>query len=154
MQAGPSEAWGVQNLNYMSKKWEVRSEKKDLQTSHIVLHTLPTTYYLPNNKYPVSNIQYPVSMRPIRPIINLQARAKKTGVFSRLKTGSSVGLLKSKQTSKEKFRKRELARQIEFRQRLERAKNAGVDPEASQSLQVKTKQTEQTISLLQKRDNR
>ncbi len=91
---------------------------------------------------------------PIKPIINLQARAKKTGMFPQLKTSPSIGLLKSKQASKEKFRQRELARQIEFRQRLERAKNAGVDPQASQHFKVKTRQTEQTIGLLQKKVDR
>ena len=91
-------------------------------------------------------------MKPIKPIINLQARAKKTGVFSQLKTAPSIGLLKSKQESKEKFRQRELARQVELRQKLERAKNAGIDPVAKPAIETKTKQVESTIGFLQRKN--
>ena len=89
----------------------------------------------------------------VKPVINLKARSAKSvnSAIGRLKVSTQAGLFASKRQSRDSFYKRDLTRQTSLRQKLERAKNAGVDESVKPTLKAKIKQVENTIGLLQKK---
>jgi len=90
-------------------------------------------------------------MKLVKPVINLKARGGSSTKTFRSHLSHTKGLLAHKQNHRQDFYQRELKRQLALRQKLERAKNAGVDSVAKPAVDAKTKQVEQTIGFLQKK---